>query len=191
MDRHTEKEREPGSGVALGNRLDRAEAGLAAAERALAADSVSPPPDKDGTGWRPPADVVTVQPPDEDCEVVEGAGPVIHPDRNARGQFTAGNDAWREGQAERLKRASEVRIARLRRTKRLLQTLTLKDMDLTMHVLRGCLLDLDPKVRLAAVKLVLDTVAVKDTGEVADGDTGAKVAFVFQIPAALPVASPG
>lgn len=152
---------------------------------------VSSGSDKDSSGWRPPAEVPAVQPPRHDADVVEGGGAVVHPDRNARGQFTSGNDAWREGQAERLKRASQVRIARLRRTKRLLQTLTLKDMDLTMHVLRGCLLDLDPKVRLAAVRLVLETVAVKDTGEVADSEVGAKVAFVFQIPAALPVAGPG
>lgn len=195
MDRQTEREREPGSGVKQGREL---EAGLSEVAESFDTTEVLPEhrhpavaPDKDRTGWRPPADVPAVQSPELAVDVVEGGGAVVHPDRNSRGQFTAGNDAWREGQAERLKRASQVRIARLRRTKRLLQTLTLRDMDLTMHVLRGCLLDLDPKVRLAAVRLVLETVAVKDTGDVADGEVGAKVAFVFQIPAALPVAGSG
>ena len=151
-------------------------------------------PDRDQSDWRPPADVPAVQVTGDVVDEQEGASSLTHSpstDRNARGQFVRGNDAWREGQADRLKRASEVRIARLKRTKRLLQTLTLKDMDLTMHVLRGCLFDDDPKVRLAAVKLVLETVTVKDAGEVVDGDDGPRVAFVFQIPSALPVAESG
>jgi len=103
-------------------------------------------------------------------------------------RFQPGNVAWKKGQAARIRKAVAVRLARLDRTRRLLRQLHMADCDLAVKTLRECMHDDDAKVRLAAVKLLFDTVSIKDAGEVDPTGDGKAPTFVFQIPVDLPVA---
>ena len=99
------------------------------------------------------------------------------------GRFLAGGQAWRRGQEARIAKGAAIRSGRLRRTKRLLATLTLDDVEMSAHRLRGLVLDHDPKVALAAIKLVLDSCTLPDRGETApDAGEGGRPTFTFVIP---------
>jgi len=100
------------------------------------------------------------------------------------GRFLPGGQAWRRGQEARIAKGAAIRSGRLRRTKRLLATLTLDDIEMTAHRLRGLVLDVDPKVALAACKLVLDQCTVTDRGESdPESGEGGRPTFTFVIPA--------
>ncbi len=119
----------------------------------------------------------------------DGAGPdTLPPDRNAAGQFVKGNNLWRDGQEARIKRAVEVRAERLARTKAIMKTLRQVDCEAAVRRLIELTGDADGKIALAAIKMILDVVVVKDGGEVdPDGRVAAGDVFIFQIPVTLPI----
>ena len=158
-----------------------------------------PPEDRSdrdsGDGWKPPTTARpqglarAVQPAGADTNgtVANGDSPPIdvHPHST---RFQPGNVAWKKGHDARIRKAVAVRLARLDRTRRLLRQLHMADCDLAVQTLRDCMQDDDAKVRLAAVKLLFDTVSIKDA-VIGDPDDGGKgPTFVFQIPVDLPVA---
>jgi hypothetical protein len=119
----------------------------------------------------------------------DGAGVGSSIQRNPKGQFLPGNKEWVAGQAERLIKAAEVRRQRLDRTRKLLASLSLEDCEHAATRLRELMDDEDGRVALAAVKLLMDTVTVKDTGESDPEGRGAGgPTFRFVIPMELPVA---
>ncbi len=111
----------------------------------------------------------------------------LSPDRNAAGQFVKGNNLWRDGQEARIKRAVEVRAERLARTKAIMATLRQVDCEAAVRRLIELTGDNDGKIALAAIKMILDVVVVKDGGEVdPDGRVAGGSGFVFVIPVELP-----
>lgn len=106
-------------------------------------------------------------------------------DHDGHGHFAVGNQLWRRGQEARIRRAVEVRTQRQARTKALLKVLTSEDVELCAHRLRGLMLDPEPKVALAAIKLVLDVVTLRDQGDVdPELSAGSRPTFTFVIPSA-------
>ena len=82
----------------------------------------------------------------------------------------------------------EVRAERLARTKAIMKTLRQVDCEAAVHRLIELTQDADGKIALAAIKMVLDVVVVKDGGEVdPDGRVAGGSGFVFVIPVELPI----
>lgn len=165
------------------------------------AEDVGPRPPEDrsdrdsGDGWTPPLPprpsslARTVQHGEQLTATPVANGDSARPvEHTHSSRFQPGNVAWKKGQAARIRKAVAVRLARLDRTRRLLRQLHMADCDLAVKTLRECMHDDDAKVRLAAVKLLFDTVSIKDAGEVDPTGDGKAPTFVFQIPVDLPVA---
>lgn len=110
-------------------------------------------------------------------------------DRDGAGRFVKGNGLWRAGQAARIEKAVAVRAMRLARTKAIMETLEQVDCEAAVRRLVELVDDDDPKISLAAIKMILDTVVTRDGGEVDPDARGGGPTFQFVIPVVLPVAA--